>query len=138
MFHRICNLEIALHILRILRLRSNPKIACYFCAISRWLGLIANIATAFRALSYVCLFAHLVPDQTSIVSDAKLGYPLLWLHVVGVARVFLLALLKEGNVSGLCMRNNTTVAVPGRNQTLVHCVFRLCCRVQSTVAQNFC
>ena len=31
----------------------------------------------------------------------------------------------------------TYVAVPGRNQTLFHCVFRPHYRVQSAVAQNF-
>lgn len=50
------------------------------------------------------LFAHLVPDQTSIVSDSKLGYPLLGLYIVGIARVLLVALLEERNISGLWTR----------------------------------
>lgn len=62
--------------------------------------ILVNVAIALE----LYLFAHLVPDQTSIVSDSKLGYPLLGLYIVGIARVLLVALLEERNISGLCTR----------------------------------
>ena len=61
------------------------------------------------------------------MSDSKLGHPLLVLYIVGIARVLLVALLKERNISGLCTRkmSNVHFVFLGLHYKLNHTLIKL-------------